>query len=209
MSYDRIATLLASNLKPSQVASIVGLSPARISQLLQQEEFKTLVASKQAMSLQDADEEEAVTTKYSAVEHLLLNQMMDLIPISEMKDVTQALRVVAERQEKAKTRIAPIYQGNIVNNQAIIQLSLPNHAIPEILMSSTKEVIAIGALELAPLSSAGVTSLFASLATQDSKKENYHVQDSTSTQASGSLKEALPFGQAEDLSCVAENANEF
>ena len=153
--------------------------------------------------LKEADEEETITAKYSAAEHMLLNQMMELIPISEMRDVTQALKVVAERQEKAKTRIAPIFQGTVVNSQTIIKLQLPNHAIPEIQMSSNKEVISIGEQELAPLPSSGVTDLFKTL----KDKGDYHVQDITTEKASSFITQTLP--AFTEVTTLEGSANEF
>lgn len=187
MNLDRIATLLASNLPANQVASIVGVSPARISQIAGTAEFKELLAAKQIEVADKDDEETAITNKYMAAEHMLLNQVMDLAPISELRDVTAALRVVAERQERAKSRINPVFQGTVVNQQNVINLSLPAHAIPEIHLSKTKEVLAIGDSTLAPMTSKGVTDLFASLKGED------HVQVRSHEEASRSTEEAIPF----------------
>jgi hypothetical protein len=160
MNHDRIATLLASGLLASQVATIVGVSPARITQLQKEEGFAEILAGKQAEVAAKDIEEISLSAKYTAVEHLLIEQMVQMAPVSELRDVTAALRVVAERQEKAKSRMNPILQQSPVLNN-IVQLILPSHAIPELALNAEREVIAIGNRNLAPLSSSGVLSLFA------------------------------------------------
>ena len=161
MNIDRNTTLLASGLKPSNVASIVGCSPARISQLAQDEKFQNLLQAKIAETEVDDVEEKTITAKYIATEHVLLNQVMEMAPISELRDVTAALRVVAERQEKAKARLNPV-QGTTIINQTV-QIAVPSHTLPEIALTKDMEVISVNTLNLAPLTSEGVTNLFKSM----------------------------------------------
>ena len=161
MNIERITTLLASGLKPSNVASIVGCSPARISQLAQDEKFQYLLQAKIAETEADDVEEKTITAKYIATEHVLLNQVMEMAPISELRDVTAALRVVAERQEKAKARLNPV-QGTTIINQTV-QIAVPSHTLPEIALTKDMEVISVNTLNLAPLTSEGVTNLFKSM----------------------------------------------
>ena len=139
MNIDRITTLLASGLKPSNVASIVGCSPARISQLAQEEHFQNLLAAKIAELEADDVEEKTLSAKYLSAEHTLLNQIIEMAPVSELRDVTAALRVVAERQEKAKTRLNPV-QGTTIINQTV-QIAVPSHTLPEISLTKDLEVI--------------------------------------------------------------------
>ena len=158
MNIERITTLLASGLKPSNVASIVGCSPARISQLAQEEHFQNLLAAKIAELEADDVEEKTLSAKYLSAEHVLLNQVIEMAPISELRDVTAALRVVAERQEKAKTRLNPV-QGTTIINQTV-QIAVPSHTLPEISLTKDLEVISVNTLNLTPLTSEGVTNLF-------------------------------------------------
>lgn len=163
MNPNRVADLLASGLKPSQVATIIGVTPARISQLLTDTEFKLLLDGKIVEVEQRDVEEINLSAKYSAAEHALVNQVMEMAPTSELRDVTAALRVVAERQERMKTRIlSPTNNGGNTINNTIIALSLPSHALanPPMEITKTGEVISIGDRTLAPLSSTAVTNLF-------------------------------------------------
>jgi hypothetical protein len=165
MNLERITSLLAQGLKPAHVASIVGITPARISQLAKENvEFQNLLALKTAEAEKEDIEEKALSAKYHAAEHQLLDQVLQLAPVSELRDVTAALRVVAERQEKMKTRQNPIQQQQAVLQQ-VIQISLPSHVlqVPEITLTKDREVISVDNRNLAPLSSDAVTSLFHSL----------------------------------------------
>lgn len=161
MNIERITTLLASGLKPSNVASIVGCSPARISQLSTDEKFQNMLAAKIAELEADDVEEKTLSAKYLSAEHTLLNQIIEMAPVSELRDVTAALRVVAERQEKAKTRLNPV-QGTTIINQTV-QIAVPSHTLPEINLTKDLEVISVNTLNLAPLTSEGVTNLFKSM----------------------------------------------
>lgn len=155
----RIATLLASGLNSAQVSSIVNLSPSRISQITATEEFKQLYSEKREESAKKDVEETAISAKYLSAEHALIDQMLSIAPSAELRDVTAALRVVAERQEKAHLRKNPIHAATVINNTSIT-LQLPSHALPEITLNAEREVIAINDQTLAPLPSTAVTSLF-------------------------------------------------
>lgn len=174
MNIERITTLLASGLKASNVATIIGCSPSRISQLAaESQEFRSLLAIKQAEAEKEDIEESALSSKYHAAEHLLLNQIMEMAPVSELRDVTNALRVVAERQDKAKTRLNPIQGSHSVINQ-VIQINLPAHALPEIVMTNEREVISVNQTNLAPLTSSGVTNLFKAM--KENKNDTARIQ---------------------------------
>lgn len=185
---NRIATLLASGLNSAQVSSIVNLSPSRISQVTASEEFKTLYAEKREESSKKDVEETAITAKYLSAEHALIDQVLSMAPSSELRDVTAALRVVAERQEKVAARKNPIHAATIVNQMAIT-LQLPAHALPEISFNNAREVIAINEQTLAPLSSSAVTSLFTAM------KQKEYENDPTRIPA---IAEAAPI-EADDF----------
>ena len=171
MNIDRMTTLLASGLKPTQVATIVGCSPALLSQLARDnQEFKNLLAEKEAIAQEQDIEEVAITAKYHAAEHLLLNQVMAMAPVSELRDVVGALRVVAERQDKAKTRLNPIQGAQAITNN-IVQINLPAHALPELTLTKDNEVISVNNMNLAPLTSEGVTNLFRDMKEKKEKRD--------------------------------------
>lgn len=169
MNIERVINLLASGIKPAQVASILGVTPARISQLASEiPNLKELIAEKEAELAEKDIETVALDAKYHTAEHALINQVVELAPIAELRDVTAALRVISERQDKRKQLVNPNPVGGTITLNQVISLSLPNHALPEISLSSEKEVISINNRTLAPMSSTGVTNLFNTL---DNKEE--------------------------------------
>ena len=183
MNHDRIASLLATGLSASAVASIVGLSPSRIAQLQKEPMFADLLTAKLADVKEKDQEELNLGAKYLQAEHALIDQIVSLAPSAEFRDLTAALRVVAERQDKAKTRANPIMQGTPVFN-TLVQVQLPDHAIPKAIveMTNTREVIAVENRNLAPLSSKGVIDLFQNL--QPKLPEGDKHEPKSSTQSS-------------------------
>ena len=165
MKIDRIATLSASGLTPAAISTIVGVSPARISQIQATSEYEELLHAKTAELAEKDQEELSLSAKYLEAEHLLVKQVIEMAPISELRDVVGALRVVAERQEKAKARMNPVFHSQPVFNN-IVQLQLPQHATPELAYGQNREVLAIENRALTPLSSTGVLGLFKSMAGQ-------------------------------------------
>lgn len=186
MTQDRIATLLSTGLLPSQVASIVGLSPGRISQIMKEPSFLLLLAEKQASTSEKDIEEESISAKYSAAEHALIKQVMEMAPVSELRDVTAALRVVGDRQEKMKLRLSPAVNAGQTQNLTIVSITLPSHVLtaPKIQQNSQREIIALDGQTLAPLTSDAVTKLFKSMKPRASAIEGeYHEQNSGSTES--------------------------
>ena len=204
MNIERITTLLASGLKPSNVASIVGCSPARISQLSADPHFQNLLAAKVAEAEESDVEEKTITAKYIAAEHILLNQIIDMAPVSELRDVTAALRVVAERQEKAKTRLNPV-QGTTIINQTV-QIAVPSHTLPEISLTKELEVISVNTLNLAPLTSEGVTNLFKNLKADKEAIEIQKIEENANEQGRILREAEETFGEAVQESILTESA---
>ena len=204
MNIERITTLLASGLKPSNVASIVGCSPARISQLSADPHFQDLLAAKVAEAEESDVEEKTITAKYIAAEHILLNQIIDMAPVSELRDVTAALRVVAERQEKAKTRLNPV-QGTTIINQTV-QIAVPSHTLPEISLTKELEVISVNTLNLAPLTSEGVTNLFKNLKADKEAIEMQKIEENANEQGRILREAEETFGEAIQESILTESA---
>ena len=204
MNIERITTLLASGLKPSNVASIVGCSPARISQLSADPHFQDLLAAKVAEAEESDVEEKTITAKYIAAEHILLNQIIDMAPVSELRDVTAALRVVAERQEKAKTRLNPVQWTTSINQT--VQIAVPSHTLPEISLTKELEVISVNTLNLAPLTSEGVTNLFKNLKADKEAIEAQRIEENANEQGRILREAEETFGEALQESILTESA---
>lgn len=161
LAHKRILDLLAQGMNPQQVINITGSSPAFLSTLLKDPDFLTALEEARKPFLKEADEEAIVSNKYLSLEHKILNQIESQIVSAELKDAVRALEVVATRQEKRASRALLLAENSkplrTVNN---IILNLPSHAIPEYLMNSAKEVIAINDKGMSPMPSAEVKNLF-------------------------------------------------
>lgn len=167
MNQERVLKFLASGLTETQVASIVGVTPARIFQLKAEEGFKQRLLEEQAQAEEKTGEEaedEILTGKYLAVEHSLLKQMESQIPYSELRDCTNALKVITDRQHQRQTRklqqrALEQYRGA---NLTLVSITLPSHAVPkpEIQLNEQQEIVAIDKIPMAPLSSDAVRALF-------------------------------------------------
>lgn len=164
---EKIAKLLAQGLKPAQVASIVGCTPAYLSQLSKEEAFKQLLAQEiaSANTVSDLAEEELLNTKYLAAEHALLNQITESVALMEPRDQIRALDVISARQGRQADRLArlrlPQQQALTMNNY--VQLTLPVHSVPEYKINAEGEIISIDNQPMAALSSQAVKQLFTTL----------------------------------------------
>lgn len=166
MNRDRIATLLSQGIRQAQVASIVGISPSRLSQLLKEdEELKNLIALKEADISKENAETVALQGKVLTVKHALLDQMAALIPVSELRDITSAYRAIHEAEMAQKKGTLPTAPASPIQNNTLI-VNMPVHALPRpsITVNEQNEVISVNEKTLAPLSAEGVTALFKTLA---------------------------------------------
>lgn len=161
----RIATFLSQGLKPAQISTIVGVSPSYISQLCSPdgpEGFREHVQGLAADQQKELSEEDLITSKYLAVEHKLLSAMEGAMMGAELPAIANALKIVADRQEKRAARKAGILvPGGTHSTQVnVTVLQLPNHAIPEYQLNQQGQVIAVDGQALSPMSSLGVKQLF-------------------------------------------------
>jgi len=199
MNIERITTLLASGLKPTHVASIVGCTPSYISQLAKDsEEFRNMLELKNAEVEEKDVEEIALTAKYHAAEHALIDQVMTLLHGAELRDVTNTLKVISERQDKVKARVNPVIStGSVINN--IVQINIPQHALPELTLTKNHEVISVNDINLAPLTSEGVSNLF-----NDMRKNKEKEKENECLRISQATERALEKASGEELSREAK-----
>ena len=174
---ERILHYLASGIKPAQIATIVGCSPAYISQLLKTEEFQKELEDMLLQKPADAEETD-LDNKYVSLEHQILKQIDLALVDAELPALTRALEVVAKRQDMRFSRKHPIQTtafGGL--NVQVVTLNLPAHAIPSpiIELNSKGEILAINNQNLAPMSSEGVKNLFSQIV--EAKKAVPALQD--------------------------------
>lgn len=163
---NRILNYLASGIKPVQVATIVGVSPGYISQLLKEEAFKEELELLVLQKPSDAEETD-LDNKYVSLEHSILRGIEEAIPGSELPALARILDSVTRRQEARFQRKHPAqnpFGGG--GNVTVVQISLPAHSIPAepvVEINQQGEILAINNKPLAPMSSDSVKNLFAAM----------------------------------------------
>lgn len=159
---NRIKDYLVSGIPPGQVATIVGCTPAYISQLLKDEHFKNSVDEAIRNKPKEAEEVD-LSNKYTALEHTLLKRIDQASLEADLPALVKALEVVTRRKD------SKLIQGTTPNigqfgaiNVNVVSVQLPPHALqaPSIVLNEKKEILSINNQNLAPLSSEAVKNLF-------------------------------------------------
>lgn len=171
---DRIALYLSHGLKAEAVASIVGCSPAYISQLLKNPDFKQDVEAR--MTEAAGGETDTLATKYESTEHTLVSAIGQAAAGADLPQLARALDSISRardlREKRKNPALAAAAAGQV--NVQVVSVMLPGHALPapqQLQLNKQSEVIAIGDRALAPMSSANVKQLFNKLA---DAKESVH-----------------------------------
>jgi len=179
---------LALGLRPSQVASIVGVSPGRISQLLSLDSTKQFLAEA-AILERESCEAEILEGKETAAKHLLLDAICSRQSEASFPELVKAYEVISRVPASVNRILSP---GQNVFSGTVVQISVPARAIPEIQITKDKEVIAIGDRALAPLPSGQVTNLFSRM--RGEQNEQICIPSGSEESNSGAFLEAQAAG---------------
>ena len=160
---DRLADLLAANVKPSVCAAILGFSQSYISQLMQDPDFSEAInelkAQKAAEAADEIAERKLYTDRLAGAEHSILDKIITQVEggiYTDERFLLQALNVVGARRdamEKAtlmKT-INPAANGGSVQ---ITTITIPAICLPEMRISQSSEIISIGNQDMTPMPAA-------------------------------------------------------
>lgn len=212
----KIAYYLGQGLRPAQVAEICGVTLAYISQLVKPGEgpegFREEVERHALAAQENNDEEKGLDVKYLAAEHQALKAVMDGMASGDagmLNAQVNALKAIADRQDKRLKRQMPVPQGPNGTGGAvynITQIMLPSHALraPQVAMNSQKQIIAVEGQAMAPMTSSQVKSLFSGLKAgiiapraQEYEaaqviEENYHEQSTSTGTGSPRSPDSLP-----------------
>lgn len=164
---DKILNYLANGLAPSQVATLVGVSPGFISQLRSNPDFSAKL--KAAILDNPTSVDDKLEDKYCAVEHALVNAVQDALPGAELPAIARALEVVSKIRISRQQIKNPLFAQQHNMNINVVQLTMPSHIMrkdPVIHMNEKQEILAIDNEPMAPLSSDGVRNLFSQIKAQ-------------------------------------------
>ena len=155
---DRIKHYLANGLKASEVASVLGCSPAYISQLLKKE-------VEAAMLDNQAPASDRLDVKYESLEHAIIAQMQSAVIGAELPHLSKALEAITKAQDIRHKQKNPALVNGPQLVQQVVNITLPAHAlqVPALTLNEKSEVIAIDSRPMASMSSDGVKNLFSQL----------------------------------------------
>lgn len=166
MNKERAAAYLGQGVPPSQVASIMGCTPAYISQLVKDEDFMLLVEKHRSMVDGSAEAEEtSLVAKATGLQHQIMKAIGESLTGAELPALTKALDTLSQVHDRIAQRKNPANRGTDSGRVAVhVSLTLPAHAIqnvaPVIELNEKNEVVSIDHKPMAPMASNGVEKMF-------------------------------------------------
>ena len=148
----RALTLLGQGLGAEMVASAIGVSVSRISQLLSETEFAAQVADLRFRNLSKHNERDA---EYDKLEDELIIKMRDLMPFMvRPMEVARVLQII--NQAKRRGSSAP---ESITNQQTVVQLNMPTTIYQKFTVNANNQVIQAGQQQLITVQSGNMAKL--------------------------------------------------
>lgn len=142
MAHDKSATeeralaLLGQGLSSSVVASALGVTDSRISQMLAESSFAAEVQKLRFENLQQSTE---IDSKYNNLEHKLLEKLEKVLPlVTKPRDLLQAIHIV--NGAKRRGQVAPDQDSM---NAKVVQLSLPNVIQQKFITNNYQQVVEV------------------------------------------------------------------
>lgn len=148
----KVLTLLGQGFAPEMVATAVGVSPARISQLLSQDEFAQQVAELRYKQLAAHTERDS---KYDTLEDQILDRLRtSLSMVFDPMKLAKLLQVV--NSAKRRGAAAP---EHLTTQQTVVQLNIPTAILQQFRVNVNNQVVQAGQQDLITVQSANMTKL--------------------------------------------------
>lgn len=152
LTEDRALSLLGSGVNPEQVASALGVSASRISQLLANKEFADQVASLRYDNLQKHNSRD---DSYDSLEDTLLEKLQKSLPLMfRPNDILKALQVVNGAKRRGQS--VPT-QGS--GHQTIVSLTLPTMITQQFVTNAVNQVVSAGDQDLVTMQSGNLLAM--------------------------------------------------
>jgi len=149
---DKALALLADGLEPAIVASALGISPSRISQLLSEEDFTRRLAELRFGRLQ---ENNARDKELDNLEDQIIRQLKTALPMAMRPgELARLLQIVNAAKRRGQS--APV---TTPTGTTIIKLSIPTQIINHFALNSANQVIAAGEQSLLTIQSGQINKL--------------------------------------------------
>jgi hypothetical protein len=149
---EKALALLGQGLSAEVVASAIGVSASRISQLLSREDFSGKVSELRYEALQSHNVRDG---KYDSLEDKLLKKLEGSLPLlMKPVDIMRALKLANEAKRRGAA--APV---NAQENTTIVQLVLPKQITQQFALNIDNQVVAAGEQSLVTMQSGELLNL--------------------------------------------------
>lgn len=143
---DRVLTLLGNGVSPEQVASALGITVSRVSQLLSDPEFTSKVAELRFSALQKHNSRDEL---YDSIEDALLEKLGDcLCFITKPFELLKAIQVINAAKRRGSS--AP---DQVLASQTIVNITIPSMAATKFVTNPQNQVVRAGSQELLTIQS--------------------------------------------------------
>lgn len=134
---ERALQLLGSGLGPEVVATAVGVTPSRISQLLAQDDFAQAVAELRFKNLQAHNVRDQ---SYDALEDALIEKLADVMPLMmRPMEILKAIQVLNGAKRRGQS--AP---ESITHQNTIVNLVMPVQLVQKFTTNINNQVVNVG-----------------------------------------------------------------
>lgn len=148
----RALALLGQGLGPEIVASAIGVSVSRISQLLSDPQFLSRVSELRFANLAKHNTRDAA---YDSMEDALIDKLKDCLPfMMRPMEILKAISVI--NQAKRRGSSAP---EAITSQQTVVQLVMPTQILQNFTTNIQNQVVKAGTQELVTVQSASMDKL--------------------------------------------------
>lgn len=143
---ERALTLLGSGVTPEQVASALGVTVSRISQLLSDPEFTARVAELRFEALNKHNERDS---RYDTMEDRLLTKLEDLLPLMmRPMEVLKSIQIINAAKRRGQS--AP---EQTINQQTVVSIVMPVSIVNKFVTNINNQVIKAGTQDLLTIQS--------------------------------------------------------
>lgn len=151
---ERALKLLGDGFAPEQVASAIGVSPSRISQLLSSESFSQQVAELRYKTLAAHTERDSA---YDSLEDQLLQKLKgSLSMLFDPMKIAKLLQIINAAKRRGQSS-----QEQISAAQTVVQLNMPTQIYQQFVTNINNQVIKAGAQDLITVQSGQMAALLA------------------------------------------------
>ncbi len=157
---DRALSLLGSGASPESVATALGVTASRISQLLSNEAFAEQVAALRYKNLQQYNERDE---SYNNIEDALITKLRASLPLlMRPRDILGAIKVI-----NGATRRGQAAPEQVTDRANIVTLLMPTQIVNKFTTNITNQVVSAGEQDLTTMQSGTLLTM-----TEDTKKED-------------------------------------